>query len=138
MRPISGICGAIVVTVCLAPGVRASDHLPLLTGPLVHSNITANSAQEAVGQASETTTTAEAPKPAKQHVTTQHVVESTTTVEPPKPPKPVKQRVTTQHVVESTTTVEPPKPAKPAKQHVTKQHVVESTTTVEVPAREAP
>ena len=87
MRPISGICGAIVATVCLAPSVRASDHLTSLMGPLVHSNITAaNGAQEAVGQASETTTTAEAPKPAKpakQHVTTQHVVESTTTVEVP-------------------------------------------------------
>ena len=43
-------------------------------------------------------------------MTTQHVVESTTTVEPPKPPKPVKQHVTTQRIVESTTTVEPPKP----------------------------
>jgi hypothetical protein len=123
MRSISAICGAIVATVCLAP-----------------SNVTAaNAAQEAVGQSSETTTTAEAPKPPKpekQHVTTQHVVESTTTVEPPKPPKPVKQHVTTQHVVESTTTVEPPKPPKPVKQHVTKQHVEESTTTVEVPSPE--
>jgi hypothetical protein len=44
--------------------------------------------------------------------------------------------VTTQHVVESTTTVDPPKPPKPVKQHVTKQHVVESTTTVEVPSPE--
>ena len=95
MRSISAICGAIVATVCLVP-----------------SNVTAaNVAQEAVGQSSETTTTAEAPKP----------------------PKPVKQHVTTQHVVESTTTVDPPKPVK---QHVTKQHVVESTTTVEVPSPE--
>ena len=59
MRSVSGICGAIVVTVCLAPGVQA---------------------QEAAGQSSGTsTTTAE-----KQHVTTQHVVESTTTVKPEK------------------------------------------------------
>ena len=110
MRPTLGICGAIVVTLCVGPGVRANDH----------------SAQEAVGQASETTTTAEAPKPEKQHVTTQRVIEDTTTV---KPPKPEKQHVTTQHVIESTTTVKPPKPEK---QHVTKQRVIEDTTTVEV------
>ena len=98
MRSISGICGAMAATVlCLAPGAQATDHRPLLTLAPVHSNITAaNSAQEAVGQSSEpSTTTAEAPKPAKpekQRVTTQHVVESTTTV---KPPKPEKQRATT-------------------------------------------
>ena len=80
MRSISGICGAIVVTVCLAPSVQA---------------------QEAAGQSSGTsTTTAEAPKPEKQHVTTQHVVEHTTTV------KPQKQHVTKQRVVEDTTTVQ--------------------------------
>src|SRR4029450_5075778 len=99
MRSISGICGAIAATVCLAPGVQANDHRPLPTLPQVHSNITAaNSAQEAVGQSEPSTTTAEAPKPAKPektHVTKQRVVESTTTVEPPKPPKPEKQHVTT-------------------------------------------
>ena len=104
MRSISGICGAIVVTVCLAPGVQAQD---------------------AAGQSSGTsTTTAEAPKQEKQHVTTQKVVESTTTV------KPEKQHVTTQRVVEHTTTV------KPEKQHVTKQRVVEDTTTVQVQPQE--
>ena len=50
------------LTVCLAPGVRANDHRPLLTLPPVHSNIiAANSAQEAVGQ-SEPSTTNEKPK----------------------------------------------------------------------------
>ena len=99
MRPMLGVCGAIVVTVCLAPVVRASDHLPLLMGPLVHSNITAaNSAQEAVGQSETSSTTAD--KPEKQRVTTQRVVEHTTTV------KPEKQHVTKQRVVEDTTTVQ--------------------------------
>jgi hypothetical protein len=125
MRSMLGICGAIAATVCLAPGVQANDHRPLLTLSAVHSNIiAANSAQEAVGQSEPSTTTA---KPEKAHVTTQRVVESTTTV---KPPKPEKQHVTTQHVVESTTTVKPPKPEKV---HVTKQRVVESTTTAEAP-----
>src|SRR4051794_9718555 len=117
MRSKSVICGAIAATLWLAPGVQANEHRPLLTLSPFHSSIiAANSAQEAVGQSPETsTTTAEAPKPAKAHVTRQRVVESTTTV---KPPKPAKAHVTTQRVVESTTTV---KPQKPAKAHVTTQ-----------------
>src|SRR5678815_3790607 len=114
MRSISAVCGAIAATVCLAPGVQASDHRPLLTLPSVHSTVTAptRAPQAAMGQSSASTTSAEPAKPEKDHVTTQKVVEHTTTVEPAEPVKPEKVHVTTQKVVEHTTTVDPPKPGK--------------------------
>ena len=57
-------------------------------------------------------------------MTTQRVMEHTTTVHPPKPEE---VHVTTQQVMEHTTTVHPPKPEKV---HVTTQRVIERTTTV--------
>ena len=72
MRSITGICGAILATVCLAPGVRANDNRLLLTFPPIHGKITAAyGAQDAVSQSSQTsTTTVKPPKAKKAHVKT--------------------------------------------------------------------